>query len=106
MTSTATISPTLLGVLNIGDVTVDAASTAKTAATGLELAMVLDNTGSMAGSSITALIDASSDAAGYTLRDQQRHAAESHGVRRAFLRDGQYWQDPHRLANDTNWIEP
>jgi Flp pilus assembly protein TadG len=59
MTSTATVVPTLLGVLNIGVVTVGAASTAKTAATGLELAMVLDNTGSMAGSSITALITAS-----------------------------------------------
>jgi Flp pilus assembly protein TadG len=59
MTSTATVVPTLLGVLNIGVVTVGAASTAKTAATGLELAMVLDNTGSMAGSSIAALITAS-----------------------------------------------
>jgi Flp pilus assembly protein TadG len=47
MTSTATVVPTLLGVLNIGVVTVGAASTAKTAATGLELALVLDNTGSM-----------------------------------------------------------
>jgi Flp pilus assembly protein TadG len=62
MTSTALVVPTLLGVLNIGVVTVGAASTAKTAATGLELAMVLDNTGSMAGgspSAISALIGAS-----------------------------------------------
>ena len=45
--------------MGIGPVTVDAASIAKTAAYGLELALVLDNTGSMAGSSITSLITAS-----------------------------------------------
>ena len=59
LTSTATISPTLLGVLNIGMVTVDGASTAQSAAYGLEVALVLDNTGSMAGSSITSLISSS-----------------------------------------------
>jgi Flp pilus assembly protein TadG len=59
LTSTATISPTLLGVLNIGMTTVSAASTAQSAAYGLELALVLDNTGSMAGSSITSLISSS-----------------------------------------------
>ena len=59
LTSTATVNPTLLGVLGIGPVTVGAASTAETAATGLELALVLDNTGSMAGSSMTSLISAS-----------------------------------------------
>jgi Flp pilus assembly protein TadG len=59
MTSTATISPTLLGVLNIGMVTVNGSATAQSAAYGLEVALVLDNTGSMAGSSITSLISSS-----------------------------------------------
>jgi Flp pilus assembly protein TadG len=59
LTSTATVTPTLLGVLGIGRVTVSAAATAQTAATGLELALVLDNTGSMAGSSMSSLITAS-----------------------------------------------
>jgi Flp pilus assembly protein TadG len=58
MTSTATVSPTLLGVLNIGPVTVNAVSSAQSAAYGLELSLVLDNTGSMAGSSISSLITA------------------------------------------------
>ena len=55
LTSTATVAPAILGVMGIGTVTVSAASTAQGAATGLELAMVLDVTGSMAGSSITSL---------------------------------------------------
>jgi Flp pilus assembly protein TadG len=59
LTSSATVPPTLVGVMGIGSVTVNAASTAQTAAYGLELALVLDNTGSMAGSSITSLITAS-----------------------------------------------
>ena len=40
--------PTLLSVMGIGPVTVSAASTAQTAATGWSLRLVLDNTGSMA----------------------------------------------------------
>ncbi|HTI82954.1 MAG TPA: TadE/TadG family type IV pilus assembly protein [Acetobacteraceae bacterium] len=64
LTSTATVSPTLLGVLNVGLVTVSAASTAQSAAYGLELALVLDNTGSMAGSSITSLISSSNQLLG------------------------------------------
>jgi Flp pilus assembly protein TadG len=59
LTSTATVSPALVGVIGIGPVTVSGASTAQTAAYGLELSLVLDNTGSMAGSSITSLISAS-----------------------------------------------
>jgi Flp pilus assembly protein TadG len=59
LASTATINPTLLGVLGIGPVTVSGAATAVAAASGLELALVLDNTGSMAGSSMTSLIAAS-----------------------------------------------
>jgi hypothetical protein len=55
MASSATVSPTLLGVLGIGAVTVNGTATAVAAASGLELAMVLDNTGSMVGSSMTAL---------------------------------------------------
>ncbi len=47
LTSSATVTPTLLGVMGIGPVTVNGASTAQTAAYGLELALVLDNTGSM-----------------------------------------------------------
>jgi hypothetical protein len=61
LTSTATVTPTLLSVMGIGPVTVNAAATAQTAAYGLELAMVLDNTGSMAGSSISSLITASNE---------------------------------------------
>ncbi len=59
LTGTATITPAILGVLNIGAVTVSGSATAQSAAYGLELALVLDNTGSMAGSSITSLISAS-----------------------------------------------
>jgi len=59
MTSSATVRPSFLGVINIGTVTVNGQSTARTAAYGLELALVLDNTGSMAGSSISGLITAS-----------------------------------------------
>jgi Flp pilus assembly protein TadG len=59
LTGTATVVPTLLNVMGIGSVTLSAASTAQSAAYGLELALVLDNTGSMAGSSITSLISAS-----------------------------------------------
>jgi Flp pilus assembly protein TadG len=59
LTSTATVTPTLVGIMGVGPVTVNAASTAQTAAYGLELALVLDNTGSMAGSSISSLITAS-----------------------------------------------
>ena len=47
LTSSASISPTLVGIMGIGAVNVTAASTAQTAAYGLELALVLDNTGSM-----------------------------------------------------------
>lgn len=64
LTSTSTIAPTLLGVLNIGMVTVSAAATAQSAAYGLELALVLDNTGSMAGSSISSLITSSNQLLG------------------------------------------
>jgi Flp pilus assembly protein TadG len=59
MTGSATIGVSMLGVLGIRPVTVTAASTAQTAATGLEVALALDNTGSMAGSSMTSLITAS-----------------------------------------------
>ena len=75
LTSTATVTPTLVGVMGIGPVTVNAASTAQTAAYGLELALVLDNTGSMAGSSITSLISASNQLLGilYGGSDTQPH---------------------------------
>ncbi len=75
MTSTASVAPTLLGVLGIGSVTVSGAATAQTAAFGLELALVLDNTGSMAGSSITSLISASQQLLGilYGGSDTQPH---------------------------------
>ena len=59
MTSQATVTPTLLGILGIGPVVVQGSAVAQSAAYGLELALVLDNTGSMAGSSITSLITAS-----------------------------------------------
>ena len=59
LTGTATVAPTLLNVIGLGSVTVSGASVAQSAAYGLELALVLDNTGSMAGSSITSLISAS-----------------------------------------------
>jgi Flp pilus assembly protein TadG len=58
LTSSATVAPTLLSVAGIGPVTVASASTAQSAAYGLELALVLDNTGPMAGSSISSLIAA------------------------------------------------
>ena len=75
LTSTATVTPTLVGIMGIGPVTVSAASTAQTAAYGLELALVLDNTGSMAGSSITSLISASNQLLGilYGGSDTQPH---------------------------------
>jgi Flp pilus assembly protein TadG len=56
LTSSATITPSFVGIIGIGPVTVSGASTAQSAAYGLELSLVLDNTGSMAGSSITSLI--------------------------------------------------
>jgi Flp pilus assembly protein TadG len=59
MASQATLTPTLLGVIGIGPITVQGEATAESAAYGLELALVLDNTGSMAGSSITSLISSS-----------------------------------------------
>ncbi|HET7883341.1 MAG TPA: pilus assembly protein TadG-related protein [Acetobacteraceae bacterium] len=55
LTSSATISPTFLGLMGIGAVTVNGASTAQSAAYGLELSLVLDITGSMAGSAIASL---------------------------------------------------
>jgi Flp pilus assembly protein TadG len=58
LTSSATIQPAFVGIIGIGPVTVGGASTAQSAAYGLELSLVLDNTGSMAGSSITSLITA------------------------------------------------
>jgi Flp pilus assembly protein TadG len=64
LTSTATLKLTMLGVLGVKPVTVNGASTAQSAATGLEVALVLDNTGSMAGSSITSLIAASQQLVG------------------------------------------
>jgi Flp pilus assembly protein TadG len=75
LTSSATVTPTLVGIMGIGPVTVSAASTAQTAAYGLELALVLDNTGSMAGSSITSLINASNQLLGilYGGSDTQPH---------------------------------
>lgn len=75
LTSTATVTPTLVGIIGIGPVTVNAASTAQTAAYGLELALVLDNTGSMAGSSIASLISASNQLLGilYGGSDTQPH---------------------------------
>jgi Flp pilus assembly protein TadG len=59
LTGSATVTPTFVGIMGVGPVTVSAASTAQTAAYGLELSLVLDNTGSMAGSSIASLITAS-----------------------------------------------
>src|SRR5262249_125566 len=59
LTSSATIAPSFLGVMGIGSVTVSGASTAQSAAYGLEMALWLGNTGSMAGSSISSLITAS-----------------------------------------------
>jgi hypothetical protein len=56
LTSSAIIQPAFVGIIGIGPVTVGGASTAQSAAYGLELSLVLDNTGSMAGSSITSLI--------------------------------------------------
>lgn len=58
MTSSATVQPSLLGILGVGSATITAAATAQSAAIGLELALVLDNTGSMAGSPIASLITA------------------------------------------------
>jgi Flp pilus assembly protein TadG len=49
LTSSAIVTPVLLGVIGIGPVTVNAASTGQTSAFGLEVALVLDVTGSMAG---------------------------------------------------------
>ena len=88
LTSTAIVTPTLLGVMGIGPVTVNGASTAQSAAYGLELALVLDNTGSMAG-----VIDHVADqrvepAPRHTVR-RQRHPAASLGLGRAVRRDGQ-----------------
>lgn len=56
MTSTATVQPTLLNVIGLGPITVNASSTAQAAAYGMELSLVLDNTGSMAGWPIQSVI--------------------------------------------------
>ena len=97
MTSTATVNPTLLGVLGIGPMTVGAASTAETAATGLELALVLDNTGSMAGWPITSVVTRVAGTGEHPVW-RQRHAAESLGVGCAIRRRGQHRQHPRQLA--------
>jgi hypothetical protein len=75
LTSSATVTPTLVSIMGIGPVTVSGASTAQSAAYGLELALVLDNTGSMAGSSISSLISASNQLLGilYGGSDTQPH---------------------------------
>ena len=97
LTSTAIVTPTLLGIIGIGPVTVNGASTAQSAAYGLELALVLDNTGSMAGSSITSLISASNQLLGHPVW-RRRHAAASVGLGRAIRRHDQYRQHAHQLA--------
>jgi Flp pilus assembly protein TadG len=75
MTSMATIVPSLIGILGIGPVTVTGAATAQSAAYGLELALVLDNTGSMEGAAMTSLIGASNQLVNivYGSSDQQPH---------------------------------
>ena len=56
MTSTATLPTALMNVLGFTTMTVTASATALSQATGLELSLVLDNTGSMAGWPIQSVI--------------------------------------------------
>lgn len=61
MTSTATLPTAIMGVLGFTTMTVSASATALSQATGLELSLVLDNTGSMAGWPIQSVISSASD---------------------------------------------
>ena len=60
MTSTATLPTTLTSVLGFTTLTVSVSAAALSQATGLEVALVLDNTGSMEGSPIQSVVNASS----------------------------------------------
>lgn len=78
--ATATVPAMIAGIWNQGDMTIGATSEVSRAVTKVELALVLDNTGSMAGSKLTnlkgaakSLIDILSDAAA--------RASEPHSVK-------------------------
>ena len=89
LTSSAIVTPTLLGIIGIGPVTVNGASTAQSAAYGLELALVLDVTGSMAGASMTSLKTASTQLLD-TLYGGRRHATASLGRGRTIRGNDQH----------------
>ena len=61
MTSTAVLPTTFMSLLGVNTLTVNASSSALSQATGLELALVLDNTGSMAGWPIQSVITSATD---------------------------------------------
>ncbi len=61
LSATATVPTTIMKLLHINSVTVQANSEITRASKGLELVMVLDNTGSMAGTKLTNLKTAATD---------------------------------------------
>ena len=58
LTASSTVKTTLTGLAGVSTIPVQAASTAKWGLTHVEIALVLDNTGSMAGTKLTTLISA------------------------------------------------
>jgi Flp pilus assembly protein TadG len=92
MTSTATVQPTLLNVIGLGPITVNASSTAQAAAYGMELSLVLDNTGSMAGWPIQSVISSANQLLSIV------YPATSLGVGRSVRSSRQHRQHPYRLA--------
>jgi len=61
VSTSATVNTTLMRVAGIDTITVGASASVMRETTGLEVALALDNTGSMAGSKLTALKQASRD---------------------------------------------
>ena len=61
VTATGTLPTTFMSVVGIPTISVSATSQATRAATGLEIALVLDNTGSMAGWPIQSVVASASD---------------------------------------------
>ena len=61
MTSTASVATPLIGIVGPSSVIVHAIAAAQRASTGMELSLVLDNTGSMAGWPIQAVIDSATE---------------------------------------------
>ncbi|MEO6378049.1 MAG: pilus assembly protein TadG-related protein, partial [Caulobacteraceae bacterium] len=61
LTATSTVTTTLTGLAGVTSIPIQAASTAKWGLTHVEIALVLDNTGSMSGTKLTTLISAANE---------------------------------------------